>query len=79
MVESPFLNPHYLANPYPILASLRNDTPVCQTSLPDGTAVYLVTRYADVLACLKDARLVKNVHHARADVPPSARLGDNMG
>jgi cytochrome P450 len=78
MVDSLFLTPHYLANPYPIFASIRTDTPAYQTSLPDGTKVYLVTRYADVLACLRDARLVKNVHHARADVPPSALMGSNM-
>src|SRR5579872_636896 len=55
----------YKANPYAIYEQLRRETPVCRTHLPNGTAVFLVTRYKDVEAGLKDSRLVKNIRNAR--------------
>ncbi|MEO8432820.1 MAG: cytochrome P450 [Acidobacteriota bacterium] len=39
---------------------LREDTPVCPVSLPGGRQVWLVTRYEDVLAALRDPRFVKD-------------------
>jgi cytochrome P450 len=53
---------------------MRSETPVLKTVLPDGVDVYLVTRYQDVQAGLKDPRLVKNIHNAR----PQGLL-DKMG
>lgn len=50
----------FKANPFPFLASLRHSQPVFQTSLPDKTPVWLITRYEDVLALLRDERFVKN-------------------
>ncbi len=65
---SPFSTPDYTADPYPYYAGLRADSPVVETTLPDGLPVYVITRYADVLAALKDARLVKNVGNARPEM-----------
>jgi cytochrome P450 len=72
--QSPLAGQTYKSDPYAVYARMRGETPVTQTVLPNGVAVYLVTRYADVLAGLKDERLIKNIHNAR---PPGllARLG----
>lgn len=61
-----FGNATYRVNPYADYARIRALTPVYPTTLPDGTPVLLVTRYADVVPALKDARLVKNINNARA-------------
>lgn len=50
----------FKANPFPFLADLRVSQPVYPTTLPDKTPVWLITRYADVAALLKDERFVKN-------------------
>ena len=60
-----FGNAAYRVNPYADYARIRALTPVYPTTLPDGTPVLLVTRYADVVPALKDARLVKNINNAR--------------
>ncbi|MFN2511931.1 MAG: cytochrome P450 [Pyrinomonadaceae bacterium] len=54
------VSPQFKANPFPFLASLRTSQPVYRTSLPDKTPVWLITRYEDVAALLKDERFVKN-------------------
>jgi cytochrome P450 len=41
----------FLANPYPVYAALRENTPVKR--MPDGS--YFLTRYADLLAVYRDA------------------------
>jgi cytochrome P450 len=63
--NSPFAGADYKVNPYAIYAQMRSETPVLKTVLPDGVDVFLVTRYQDVQAGLKDPRLVKNIHNAR--------------
>src|SRR5215469_15128075 len=62
---SPFSQPSYRSNPYVYYDRLRREAPVHKTVLPDGTEVFLVTRYDDVQAALKDSRLVKNITNAR--------------
>jgi cytochrome P450 len=62
---SPFASPLYRSNPYPTYAQIRADAPAYKTILPTGVEVYVVTRYADVVAGLKDGRLVKNIYNAR--------------
>lgn len=54
--SSPF-GPAFVADPYPTYAALREAAPVHQVELPDGSTVWLVTRYADVRAALADQRL----------------------
>ena len=63
--DSPYNHPTYRANPYAWYEEWRATHPVYQTVLPSGAPVYVVTRYADVLAALKDARLIKNVYNVR--------------
>jgi cytochrome P450 len=50
----------FKADPFPLLATLRASEPVYRTTLPDKTPVWLLTRYADVNALLKDERFPKN-------------------
>jgi cytochrome P450 len=52
----------FKANPFPLLATLRATEPIFRTHLPDKTKtpVWLVTRYEDVFALLKDERFPKN-------------------
>ena len=63
--SSPFSDPGYKSDPYPLYATMRNQSPAYLTNLPDGVEVYMITRYADVQAALKDERLVKDVRNAR--------------
>jgi cytochrome P450 PksS len=51
--------PQFKANPYPLYARLRAEAPVCRTKLL-GQTTWLVTRYSDVFAALKDERLLKD-------------------
>ncbi|WP_437751883.1 cytochrome P450 family protein [Sorangium sp. So ce1389] len=53
-------SPEFKANAYSIYARLRAEEPVHRTTLPDGRALWLVTRYEDCVAALKDERLVKD-------------------
>jgi len=53
-------SPGHKANPYPFYARLRAESPVHRVTLPDKQTAWLVTRYADVAAALKDERLVKD-------------------
>jgi cytochrome P450 len=52
------------ADPFPFYATLRVTQPVCHVRLPDRQQAWLVTRYADVAACLKDSRLAKDRQNA---------------
>ena len=56
--------PSFKANPYPTYAQLRSTAPVHRVALPDGRGVWLVTRYEDVAAVLKDERFVKDWRNA---------------
>lgn len=54
------MDPAFKADPFPTYARLREEAPIHRTTLPDGRGLWLVTRYDDVLAALKDERFVKN-------------------
>jgi cytochrome P450 len=58
----------FKAAPFPFYAQLRSEAPVYRTMLPDKRSVWLVTRYDDVLAALKDDRFSKDKINART--PP---------
>ncbi|GAA2646813.1 cytochrome P450 [Dactylosporangium fulvum] len=46
-------------NPFPVYAALREQAPVHCVTLPTGSDIWLVTRYADARAALGDPRLSK--------------------
>ena len=62
---SPFSDPDYISDPYPVYTQMRDQSPAYLTRLPSGVEVYMITRYADVQAALKDERLVKDIRNAR--------------
>jgi cytochrome P450 len=67
------VSPAFKADPLPACAHLRAEQPVVQVRVPAviGDA-YLVTRYEDAVAVLKDERFVKDVRNARS--PGNLRL-----
>jgi cytochrome P450 len=56
--------PEFLADPYPALAELREATPVVRH---ESLRRWLVSRHADVRACLRDRRLGRNFRHVGTD------------
>ena len=52
--------PAFKRDPYPFYARLRAQEPIKPLIQGDGRLVWLVTRYADVAAALKDDRLAKD-------------------
>ena len=56
--------PAFKADPFPFYARLRADAPVLPVTVPRMGQAWLVTRYDDVSAVLKDDRLLKNQRDA---------------
>jgi cytochrome P450 PksS len=50
----------FKADPYPVFARFRAEAPVCRVRAPDPHPTWLVTRYEDVVALLKDERFIKD-------------------
>ena len=72
----------FAADPYPALAHLRANSPVCPVSSPRFDS-YLITRYDDAKAALTDPRLSKDLygpgqHYLRIFGPNSEGLNKNM-
>lgn len=57
-------SPEFKANPYPTYAYLRENAPVYRAEPPGGPGIWLITRYADAVAVLKDDRFVKDIRNA---------------
>ena len=57
-------SPAHKANPYPFYARLRAEEPVCRVSFGRKQSAWLITRYDDVVAALKDPRFVKDKRNA---------------
>lgn len=53
-------SPEFKANPYPFFARLRAEEPIYPVTLADKRTAWLVSRYDDVVAVLKDERFIKN-------------------
>jgi cytochrome P450 len=56
--------PGFKADPFPFYARLREEAPVLRVDVPRMGPAWLVTRYDDVAAVLKDQRLLKNQRDA---------------
>lgn len=61
----------FKADPYPFYAKLRAEAPVYRTILPYRQPAWLITRYDDALAVLKDERLVKDRRNVLTDERPA--------
>ena len=53
------------ADPFPILAAVRESGPVRRMTMRPGIPVWVVSRYADVLAAFSDPRLSNDPHQTR--------------
>src|SRR5262245_35147617 len=58
-------SPQFKANPFEFYARLRAETPVYRVRLPDKQNAWLLSRYDDALAMLKDERLAKDKLNVR--------------
>lgn len=63
-------DPRFKADPHPTYARLRAKAPVFRSWLGRGKPVWLVTRYDDVAALLRDPRFAKDPAHARSGAAP---------
>ena len=70
------MSPGFRTDPYPVYAELRRAAAVCRVRLGDGTAL-MVSRHADVVTALKDARFGSSEDAteagAQAQLPPQIR------
>ncbi len=60
-------SPQFKADPFGFYARLRATAPVHRVTLPGKRSAWLVTRYDDVVAILKDERLAKDPLNALSD------------
>ena len=67
VMNADLASPSFNADPYPFFARLRAEAPVQRVMLPGKQPAWLVTRYEDVLAALKDQGFPKDKLNA---VPP---------
>lgn len=63
-IEVDLASPEFKADPYPFFARLRDTAPVCRVILPGRQTAWLITRYDDVAAALKDGRFAKDMNNA---------------
>src|SRR5712691_2685283 len=57
-------SPEFKANPYPFYARLRAEAPVYRMTLPTRETAWLITRYDNAAAVLRDERFVKDTANA---------------
>src|SRR5437879_4892488 len=70
-VDAALFSPGYLANPYPLLHRIRASDPVYWSR---RWRCWLVLRYTDVVAALRDPRLSSSkMSRFNADLPPNVR------
>ncbi|WP_437576925.1 cytochrome P450 [Sorangium sp. So ce887] len=62
--------PDVRENPYPFYATLRRESPVCQV---DPNGMWVVTRYDDIVAALKDTQVFSSAGLRIASEPPYLR------
>ncbi|MBU8812042.1 cytochrome P450 [Mycolicibacterium goodii] len=64
MIDNIILDEQFTQDPEELYRKLRSTAPVCEVELVGGVRGWLVTRYADAMALLKDPRVIKD--HAKA-------------
>lgn len=78
-----FFSDEYFADPHPVLARSREESPVQRITEPGGREYWTVTRYAEARAALSDPRLRKRLsppdqpplfHMLNSDPPDHTRL-----
>src|SRR5581483_5846499 len=71
-----FTSPDLKRQPFPVLNGLRTTAPLYRFETPNGKHAWMVTRYDDVLAIIKDPRIVKDI---RRVLPPESAGGYASG
>ncbi|HEU5382741.1 MAG TPA: cytochrome P450 [Ktedonobacteraceae bacterium] len=59
-IKIDLVSPDTKANPYPAFSLVRSSDPIHRLEMEDGQSTWLITRYEDALAILKDQRFIKN-------------------
>lgn len=79
-VKASFLaRPEFKADPYPFYARMREEAPVFRLSIALPGQFWMITRYDDIVAMLKDERLSRELLANLSWLPPFVRpLFDNM-
>lgn len=69
----------FTRNPYPAYTKLREEAPVSHVLLPDGQYAWIITKYEDALAALKDQRFIKDFTKlSDADAEQASVFSQNM-
>ena len=69
----------YVANPFPLLAILRGSAPVFRYELPDGNALWFITRFDDAIRVLRDLRFVSSGYGGYRDSDDVSVAVDPLG
>ncbi len=67
-------SPTFKANPHPTFAQMRENDPIYAHHDRSGHTIWYFTRYADVVAIMRDPRFVKQ----QPDRPPTDAINQNM-
>ncbi len=67
-------SPAFKANPHPTFAQMRANHPIYAHHDRNGNTIWYITRYADVVTIMRDARFVKE----QPDRPPTDAINQNM-
>lgn len=69
----------FTRDPYPAYTKLREEAPVSHVLLPDGQYAWIITKYEDALAALKDQRFIKDLTKlSDADAEQASVFSQNM-
>ncbi|GGV44012.1 cytochrome P450 [Actinomadura cremea] len=77
MSESPdpyFMDPEIISDPYRGYGRLREQAPVVRLRMHDGSPMWLITRYEEARAFLKDPRFVHDPANVPGDAAPPTLL-----
>lgn len=65
--EAELFTPEFRSNPYPKYAEMRSAAPIHKVETSAGVTTWLVSRYEDIEALLRDPRFVKDYRNALTD------------
>jgi cytochrome P450 len=77
-VQHDFADPAFKADPHPVYARWRHESPVRRVVLPSGMTAWLVTRYEDARQALSDPRLSKAIRWDVGADPTAAATSQHM-
>lgn len=73
-----FFDPAYASNPHAVLSMLREEGPVHRITVENDYPLWLITRYEDAIALLKDPRITKMKSKVQAPDQEPALLIDKI-